>query len=109
MAGRSHSLETKTFENWFEDKDIVIHLQWVDGVPFVHLGLNKWSVTIAYRVLDLKEKLCADLYSRGILYLSAYNPLPDAKWRKLVRLFGFTESYIYNNEQVFFTSTRPCQ
>ena len=102
-------METKTFENWFEDEAITLHIQWVDGVPFVHLALRKWSPTIAYRLMDLKDKLCADLHKRGYNYLSAYNPTPDKKWYKLVRLFGFTNHYTYNNNDVFFTSTKQCQ
>ena len=96
------------FETWFEDADITIAIEWVKGLPFAHLALRKWSPTIAYRLIDLKQKLCADLHKRGYNYLSVYNPIPDRKWYKLVKLLGFTEHYLFNNDDVFFTSTRPC-
>lgn len=95
--------QTRTFERWFDDGSIVFTIEWLGGLPFIHLQLSlKWSPLVKERVALLRDALRADLGKRGHKWLFAYNTKQDDKWRKFVELMGFTKSFVHDGLDVYW-------
>jgi hypothetical protein len=73
-----------------ENDSCKVDIQMIDGKPFFHAEVYKWSPDV-YKEMKLAfEELMIDLYKRGYYAVFAFVP-HDKKIIKFDKMFGFEE------------------
>jgi hypothetical protein len=92
-------LETKTFKTWLDDEDCTIDIEThgeLRGVVFLHVQVKRWNLRSAYRGYTLLSKLITELQEDKVSHIFTYNRNQDDKWRKFLKMYGFTFAFSTN-------------
>ncbi len=69
-----------------------LRIQWVDGIPFIHLQLYHWSTQAYKEYKRIWSKLLKDLGSKGVPCVFVIIPDNDEKLYHFEQMFGFEEA-----------------
>ena len=95
----------RTFKTWHDTELCYVTLDWIDGMPFVHLEVKEWSPSKAKQLLMLFAKLRMELHNGGSKYVFAYSVFQDEKFYKFLSFMGMRKLCEHNGLNVYFVET----
>lgn len=85
------------FDVWLDDSDVRILVERNREVPdaaFLHLDIKgKWNTRLAYRLYTLIDPFMQSMKRQGTTHVYAFNKNQDDKWRKFMRMYGWTLAF----------------
>mgnify|MGYP003134508966 CR=1 FL=1 len=86
----------RVVQHIYDDDDFSVKVECVDGVPFVHIDVERYSKTVRKNILAQFEELREALYAHG--WERAYSYTRNEKFRKLVPKGEVIDTFEYDDE-----------
>jgi hypothetical protein len=77
------------FEEMYKDDDIVLLIEWDEGLPYIHHHFYNWSVSIHKRTLAEFDKIVTKLRENGYNELWSYYDKENVHVDKFCKRYGF--------------------
>ncbi len=79
------------YEEFYKDDSIVILIEWVDNIPFMHHHFYNWSLSIHKKFKVEIDNLVAYLQNKGHTELWSYYDKVNTKVDKFCVYYGFNK------------------
>jgi hypothetical protein len=97
-------LETPTCDDWYEDDDMLVQLEYAYNIVFLHLTYKiKYTKALKNKCKKLLQELKEELVDAGYKHLCAYNKHQDSQWYKFVESMGFSRYITTGGYHVYRT------
>lgn len=94
--------QTSDLEIWWQDDELVLAVEFVKNCVFLHHDLYvKLTPDRVRKHTDILIAICEELKEYGYKRLYAYSQCQSEKWKKLCKLFKFTETKTQSGETMF--------
>lgn len=95
--------------SYYKDNDVELSLELVWPVAYIHLSVERFSKTVAIKLMDCMDQLEADLKQLNYEAVLCYNPAQTKEWMKLViKLTGYPIHYTMDNGHIVFGKDLRC-
>lgn len=93
------------FESIIDSDEVILKIQWIEGVPFIHVKIYKWKLSLVKKYYNIWIHLLNTLAHHKIPYVFSAIPDNDNKLYKFQLMFGMREVKRDSNTILFMRET----
>jgi hypothetical protein len=93
------------FESIVESDEVDLKVEWVNGVPFIHVQIYKWKPSLVKKYYNIWYDLLNLLAHREVPCVFSSIPVNDSKLYKFQLMFGMKEVKRDSNMILFMVET----
>lgn len=79
------------FEEFYKDDDVVLLIEWDDGLPFIHHHFYNWSLSVHKKTIKQVNKLIQYVKDKGHDELWSYYDKEKTNVDKFCVYYGFVK------------------